>query len=104
MSDLLSPLRLDQPATYKIVVQGRLDGSWAEWFGGMTIHVTRENGWPVATTLTGHVRDQAELHGLLARTRDLCLPLLQVQLLHADAPRTGDQYDTESPPPDILPA
>jgi hypothetical protein len=89
MVDLLLPLRLDQPATYKIVVQGRLDESWAEWFGGMTVHMTRENGSLVATTLTGRVRDQAELHGLLARTRDLCLPLLQVQLLHVDHPRNG---------------
>ncbi len=86
MSDSLQPLRLDQGATYKIVVQGRLDDSWAEWFGGMTIHVTKDSGSLIATTLTGHVRDQAELHGLLARTRDLCLPLLQVQFLHCDTP------------------
>jgi hypothetical protein len=82
MSDPPSSLRLDQPATYKIIVQGRLDKSWADWFGGMTIQVRKEEGNRVCTTLTGRVRDQAELHGLLARTRDLCLPLLEVQFLH----------------------
>lgn len=90
MSDSFQPLHLDQGATYKIVVQGRLDDSWAEWFGGMTIHVTKDSGCRTATTLTGHVRDQAELHGLLARTRDLCLPLLQVEFLHSDALRSDD--------------
>jgi hypothetical protein len=89
MSDSMQSLRLDQGATYTIVVQGRLDDSWAEWFGGMAIRVTRESGSRVFTTLTGHVRDQAELHGLLARMRDLCLPLLQVRFLHVDAPLLG---------------
>jgi hypothetical protein len=82
MSDPHPSLRLDQPAIYKIIVQGRLDHSWAEWFGGMTILVQKEEGNQVCTTLTGPVRDQAELHGLLVRIRDLCLPLLQVQFLH----------------------
>jgi hypothetical protein len=85
MAEALQPLRLDQAATYRIVVQGRLDESWQEWFGGMSIRVRKENSRPIFTVLTGRVRDQTELHGLLARTRDLCLPLLQVQLLASDS-------------------
>jgi len=90
MPDHQSPLCLDQPATYQIIVQGRLDASWTEWFGGMTIHVSKESNSLILTTLTGMVRDQAELHGLLARTRDLCLPLLQVQFLHSEPPRLDE--------------
>jgi hypothetical protein len=55
---------------YRIEVQGRLDESWTSWFDDMTI-----------TTLSGVVADQAALHGLLARIRDLGLPLLSVQRL-----------------------
>ena len=93
MPKSLSLLRLDQPATYQIVLQGRLDSSWKEWFGGMTVRINREGGSSARTTLTGPVRDQAELHGLLARIRDLCLPLIRVQLLPV-APNSSD--DPES--------
>ncbi len=89
MSNHHPPLRLDQPATYKIILQGRLDDSWTESFAGMTIQVKKEEGNQVCTTLTGQVRDQAELHGLLAHTRDLCLPLLEVQFLHPGPSRPG---------------
>lgn len=85
MAEALQPLRLDQAAIYRIVIQGRLDESWQEWFGGMAIRVTNEGGRRISTALTGRVRDQAGLHGLLARTRDLCLPLLQVQTLPSDS-------------------
>lgn len=77
--------RLDQSALYTIKVEGRLDANWAEWFGGMHILVTRDAVGQVFTTLTGWVIDQAALHGLLARIRDLCLPLLLVQCLEVPA-------------------
>jgi hypothetical protein len=71
--------RLDQPMTYQVQVQGRLDASWSDWFDGLAVAVVDDtNGAPV-TTLTGLVKDQAALHGLLARIRDLGLPLLLVQ-------------------------
>jgi hypothetical protein len=76
-------LRLDQPATYTIKVQGRLDASWSAWFDNMTVTVASGDGGPAITTLTGSVIDQVALHGLLARIRDLGLPLLLVQCLEA---------------------
>jgi hypothetical protein len=63
-----------QPMIYQIRVQGHLGSQWAEWFQGMTI--TQEcNG---DTLLSGPVVDQAALHGLLKKVRDLGLPLLSV--------------------------
>ncbi len=59
---------------YEIRVQGQLDGRWPEWFDGMTI-MHMENG---DTALFGTLADQAALHGVLAKVRDLGLPLLSV--------------------------
>ena len=61
--------------TYEIRVAGRLDLRWSDWFDGLTIsHVGDEE-----TQLTGSVADQAALHGVLHKIRDLGLPLLAVQ-------------------------
>ena len=65
-------------ATYQVKVQGRLDESWSSWFDNMNVTVQSESGATV-TTLTGDLVDQAALHGLLARIRDLGLQLLSVQ-------------------------
>ena len=63
---------------YQIKLQGRLDASWSDWFGGMTLTFEHgDDGSPV-TTLTGAVVDQAALHGLLARISDLNLTLISV--------------------------
>lgn len=59
---------------YQITVKGHLDNRWANWFEGLTI--TREDNGE--TRLTGPVVDQAALHGLLRKVRDLGLPLLSV--------------------------
>ena len=67
----------DSPSIYRIVVKGRLDPSWAEWFDGLTL-TTHEADGTVFTNLTGEVPDQGALHGLLARVRDLGLPLIEV--------------------------
>jgi hypothetical protein len=65
------------PTLYRLRVKGHLRPEWAEWFDGMTI--TQEtNG---ETTLSGLVADQAALHGLLVKVRDLGLMLLIVQKL-----------------------
>ena len=59
---------------YEIRIKGHLDNRWAGWFDGLTM--TREaNG---ETRLTGPVVDQAALHGLLRKVRDLGLPLVSV--------------------------
>ena len=69
----------DRPSFYRIRVKGNLDPKWSDWFYGFTI--TQQ---PAGTTLlAGQVTDQAALHGLLAKIRDLGLPLLSVK-------RTGD--------------
>jgi hypothetical protein len=77
--------RLDQPAIYAIKVQGRLDAGWSAWFDDLTVSVAGGGGAPAITTLTGPVIDQVALHGLLARIRDLGLPLLSVQCLEEPA-------------------
>jgi hypothetical protein len=64
-----------KPALYEIRVKGNLDPQWSDWFDGFTL-TAHEND---ETLLTGHVADQPALHGLLARIRDLGLPLLSVQ-------------------------
>jgi hypothetical protein len=63
---------LDRPMVYQIRIKGHLGPRWADWFGGMTI--TLEQGGE--TLLTGPVVDQAALHGLLRKVRDLGMPLI----------------------------
>ncbi|QBR93324.1 hypothetical protein [Nocardioides euryhalodurans] len=58
---------------YEIRIQGRLDERWSAWFDDLTL--SQEDG---TTVLRGHVTDQAALHGLLHKLRDLGLPLLSV--------------------------
>ena len=62
------------PGLYEIRIKGHLDDRWADWFGGLTITL-EDNG---DTLLTGPVVDQAALHGLLRKVRDLGMPLLSV--------------------------
>ncbi len=76
------PLTADQPATYQIKVQGRLSENWSNWFDGLAVAAAGTEGGPTLTTLTGQVADQAALHGLLNRIRDLGLPLLLVECLN----------------------
>jgi hypothetical protein len=60
---------------YELRVEGVLDQRWSDWFDGLQI--TSEPGG--VTVLSGRVADQAALHGLLAKVRDLALPLLSVR-------------------------
>jgi hypothetical protein len=64
--------RLDQPMVYQIRVKGHLGPQWTGWFAGLTITL-EDNG---ETLLTGPVVDQAALHGLLSKVRDLGMPLI----------------------------
>ncbi len=63
-----------RPAIYQIRIKGYLGPEWADWFEGLTI--TLEEGGD--TLLTGPLNDQAALHGLFKKLRDLGLPLLSV--------------------------
>ena len=63
-----------EPGLYEIRIKGHLDDRWADWFEGLTITL-EDNG---DTLLTGPVVDQAALHGLLRKVRDLSIPLLSV--------------------------
>jgi hypothetical protein len=75
MSNKLNP-KTDpsQPVVYQIIIKGQLDPQWTDWFGGLSITL-EGNG---DTLLTGPVIDQAALHGLLKKVRDLGLPLVSV--------------------------
>jgi hypothetical protein len=67
------------PLHYELRIEGHLDEYWSIWFGGLTL--TREDDG--TTTLRGAVADQAELHGLLAKVRDLGATLISVKTLDA---------------------
>jgi hypothetical protein len=69
-----------EPGLYEIRIKGHLDNRWAVSFEGMTFRL-EDNG---DTLLTGMVVDQAALHGLLRRVRDLGLPLLSVTSIRPD--------------------
>ena len=63
-----------QPVVYQVRIKGHLGGQWQDWFGGLAISL-EDNG---ETLLTGPVADQAALHGLLRRVRDLGMPLVSI--------------------------
>ena len=74
MSDSNIGAHYDEPGQYQIRLKGHLDGRWADWFEGFAITL-EEHG---ETLLTGSVADQAALHGLLRKVRDLGMPLISV--------------------------
>jgi hypothetical protein len=63
------------PVHYEIRVQGVLDSRWSAWFDGLQL-TSDQSG---QTSIAGPVTDQAALHGLLAKVRDLGLELLEVR-------------------------
>ena len=69
-----SPQDHHEPGVYEIRIKGHLDDKWTDWFEGLTITL-EDNG---DTLLTGPVVDQAALHGLLKKVRDLGMPLVSV--------------------------
>jgi hypothetical protein len=70
------------PMLYQIRVKGHLGPQWADWFAGLSISL-EDNG---DTLLHGPVIDQAELHGLLKKVRDLGMPLLSVICIKTEQP------------------
>jgi hypothetical protein len=83
----LSTGHYHSPGRYEIRLKGHLDARWAAWFDGLT--VTHDSDG--TTIIHGPVPDQAALHGLLQKTRDLGLPLISVNYIdpgHPPAPTT----------------
>ena len=74
------------PTIYEIRIKGYLGSQWQEWFEGLTI-TPEEHG---STLLTGPVVDQAALHGLIKRVRDLGLPLISVNRLASGQSEAAD--------------
>jgi hypothetical protein len=75
---MLNPLNLapepEHPTVYQVRIKGHLGSQWSDWFEGLAINL-EDNG---ETVVTGPVIDQAALHGLLKKVRDLGLPLVSV--------------------------
>ena len=79
------PSQGDRPEArrYEIRIAGHLDAHWATWFDGLAVSHQGDG----TTVVSGPVADQAALHGLLLRVRDLGLPLVSVTQVETDQPR-----------------
>jgi hypothetical protein len=85
MSNKLNPKTdPDQPMVYQIRIKGHLGHQWTDWFEGLTITLEEDGD----TLLTGPVIDQAALHGLLKKVRDLGMPLVSVSPVEPGPPTT----------------
>ena len=73
-NEITSESEKAQPLVYQIRIKGHLGRQWTDWFGGLTLTL-EDNG---DTLLTGPVVDQAALHGVLKKVRDVGMPLLSV--------------------------
>jgi hypothetical protein len=90
MSNRLNPITdPGQPIVYQIRIKGHLGPQWADWFEGLTITLEEDGD----TLLTGPVVDQAALHGLLKKVRDLGMPLVSVSPVE---PGQANQSDVKS--------
>jgi len=76
---MIKPRKSHTPVHYRIKLKGHLDHKWSDWFEGMDISTGGGE-----TILSGQVADQAALHGLLIRIRDLNLTLLSVEQIDPD--------------------
>jgi hypothetical protein len=82
---------------YEIRIKGRLDAHWAAWFDGLSISQESDG----MTVISGPVADQAALHGVIQRVRDLGMPLVSVTRLSPDGPdkpETSDSAAGSNPP------
>jgi hypothetical protein len=81
---------------YEIRLTGRLDARWAAWFDGLTVSQDGDG----TTVLTGRIADQAALHGVIQRVRDLGLPLISVTRLESQPGEPADDIqwiDSQTP-------
>ena len=75
---------------YEIRLAGHLDSHWAAWFEGLIVSYESDG----TTVISGLITDQAALHGLLQRVRDLGLPLVSVIRVDGDPPHTTARRQT----------
>ena len=78
-------------SVYQIRIKGHLGSPWMDWFEGLTITLENDGN----TLLSGPVRDQAALHGVLKKVRDLNMPLLSVLSVAPTVPRNEDEHPPE---------
>ena len=82
-----------QSAKYQIKIKGRQAKGWSDWMDDLDISTELDSEGVTLTTLTGVVKDQSCLHGLLNHIRDLGIPLISVQLIHST--RINKERDDE---------
>jgi len=80
------PAYHDESGLYEIRIKGHLDNRWTDWFEGLTITLEEDGN----TLLIGPVIDQAALHGLLKKVRDLGMPLVSVRPIEHGQADTSD--------------
>jgi hypothetical protein len=85
-----SEIEKAQPLVYQISIKGHLGREWTDWFEGLTIQLL-DNG---ETLLTGPVVDQAALHGVLKKVRDVAMPLLSVVCVTPGQAEASDVSET----------
>jgi len=71
-----------EAGSYEIRLRGHLDGRWVAWFDGLSLSLENDG----STIIRGPVADQAALHGLLQKVRDVGLPLVSVNRVEPDPP------------------
>ena len=94
---MTNEIKPDQSLVYQIRIKGQLDPEWTDWFEGLIVTLEEDGN----TLLTGSVIDQAALHGLLKKVRDLGLPLISVSPVEPDPSTTlgtgqADDWDIRS--------
>ncbi|HET6823515.1 MAG TPA: hypothetical protein VFH34_12770 [Anaerolineales bacterium] len=83
---LESTIDLSQPTIYQIRIKGHLSHEWTDWFESMTLTLEDTGD----TLLTGPVIDQAALHGLIKKVRDLGAPLVSVNPVQCNETHPGE--------------
>jgi hypothetical protein len=88
MSNHLNPEKTDPgyPTVYQIRIKGHLGRQWTDWFEGLAITLEEDGD----SLVTGPVVDQAALHGLLKKVRDLGMPLLSVNPIEPNQPDVSE--------------